>query len=110
MDPTAAMAAVTAVVVALILGPFVRRALWNIRHDRPWPPLPTKGFVIGRPATPSDVDRGDAIFSCGGRSRILILPLPQYGIYYPGRGRPLRGVVGEAEMVEDEVQMLGLRL
>jgi hypothetical protein len=110
VELTLALMAVTAVVVGMVVAPIFRRALWQAQQSRPWPPLPNHGFITGRTAAPSDVDRGDAIFHYGGRSRVLIMPLPQYAIFYPAKGRPLRAVVVQAEMVEDEAQLLGLRL
>lgn len=110
MDLTLAMAAVTAIVVGMVVAPIFRRALVRTQQSKPWPPLPNRGFITGRIAAPSDVDRGDAIFHYAGKSRVLIMPLPQYAIYYPDKGRPLRAVVVQAEMVEDEAQLLGLRL
>lgn len=79
------------------------------KRERPWPALPTIGFIAGRTAEPWDVEQDNAIFAHPGRSRILVLPIPQYALYHPEKGPPLRAVLVQAELVDGE-QLLGLRL
>lgn len=50
-----------------------------------WPPLPSSGFVAGRPATQADVDAGDALFLLGDGTRSsgepLAIDIPQYALF-----------------------------
>lgn len=50
-----------------------------------WPPLPTAGFIAGRPATQADVDAGNAIFLLGDAARStgtpLAIDIPQYALF-----------------------------
>jgi hypothetical protein len=49
-----------------------------------WPPLPSKGFVAGRPAQKSDVENGDAVFVAAIKNVVigkpLPIPIPQYAL------------------------------
>ncbi len=41
-----------------------------------WPPLPSRGFVTGRPAQASDVQNGDAVFVAAVKNVVVGKPLP----------------------------------
>ena len=47
-----------------------------------WLPLPTKGFIAGRPAHKEDVVKGDAVFVVDVKDTVigtpLSIPIPQY--------------------------------
>jgi hypothetical protein len=44
-----------------------------------WPALPTTGFITGRAADHTDVDKGNAVFSLKA-TKPLAVTIPQYGI------------------------------
>ncbi|HUD40734.1 MAG TPA: hypothetical protein VMR06_01930 [Dokdonella sp.] len=50
-----------------------------------WPPLPSSGFVAGRPATQDDVDAGNALFLLGDGTRSsgepMAIDIPQYALF-----------------------------
>ena len=41
-----------------------------------WPPLPSQGFISGRPAQATDVQNGDAIFVAAVQGKVIGKPLP----------------------------------
>ena len=41
-----------------------------------WPPLPTKGYIVGRAATQADVKAGRAVFVAGQGHTVIGKPLP----------------------------------
>ena len=53
--------------------------------SRPWPALPTRGFIAGRAATQQDMADGDAVFVAEVAGQIVGVPLditvPQFAIH-----------------------------
>ena len=53
--------------------------------SRPWPALPTRGFIAGRVATQQDMADGDAVFVAEVAGQIVGVPLdivvPQFAIH-----------------------------
>jgi hypothetical protein len=74
-----------------------------------WPALPAKGFVTGRPAQPTDVDDGNAIFVASRQGKVVGKPLaiaiPQYAILTEPN---LQVIVVQGEEVNGE-QVFGVR-
>ena len=72
-----------------------------------WPPLPQRGFISGRVATPADVAAGNAVFSAsaGGGATVKSSPLqiqiPQYAYYVQG-GTKTQAIVLQAEVVHTQ--------
>jgi len=70
-------AALAGLAAALMLGAVAMAA-------DTWPPLPTRGFLTGRAAVSTDVEKGDAIFVGEKQGKVigkpLAVPIPQYGI------------------------------
>lgn len=67
-----------------------------------WPPLPTSGFISGRPATDKDVIDGNAVFALRAYGvpfgKPLDVAIPQYA-YLRKRGRePIAVIVVQAEL------------
>jgi hypothetical protein len=67
-----------------------------------WPPLPTSGFISGRPATDKDVIEGNAVFALRAYGAPFGEPLdvtiPQYA-YLKRRGQqPIPVIVVQAEL------------
>ena len=67
-----------------------------------WPPLPTSGFISGRPATDKDIMEGNAVFALRAYGVAFGKPLdviiPQYA-YLTKRGqRPIPVIVVQAEL------------
>jgi hypothetical protein len=67
-----------------------------------WPPLPTNGFISGRPATDKDVMEGNAVFALRAYGVAFGKPLdvviPQYA-YLTKRGHePIPVIVVQAEL------------
>jgi hypothetical protein len=95
-----------------------------------WPPLPSKGFVTGRPAQKSDVANGDAVFVAAVKDVVIGKPLPiaipQYALLHENHewvilvqaeeanGMKLYGVRGldgkEAFVTETDLELLGRRM
>ena len=92
-----------------------------------WPPLPSSGFVTGRPAQKEDVAKGNAIFSAVINGVVVGKPLPikipQYALLRDGR-KPIilvqaevangmkvygvRGLDGKQQVVtESDIELLG---
>jgi hypothetical protein len=67
-----------------------------------WPPLPTTGFISGRPATDKDVIDGNAVFALRAYGvpfgKPLDVTIPQYA-YLRKKGRePIAVIVVQAEL------------
>jgi hypothetical protein len=67
-----------------------------------WPPLPTSGFISGRPATDKDIAEGNAVFALRAYGvpfgKPLDVVIPQYA-YLTKRGRePIAVIVVQAEL------------
>jgi len=62
-----------------------------------WPPLPTDGFVIGRPATAEDVRAGRAGFAME-NGEALPVPVPQYAFHVSRSGERAPGIIIQAEV------------
>jgi hypothetical protein len=67
-----------------------------------WPPLPTSGFISGRPATDKDIMEGNAVFALRAYGvpfgKPLDVVIPQYA-YLTKRGqRPIPVIVVQAEL------------
>tara|TARA_R110002124_G_scaffold208798_5_gene375157 strand:+ start:547 stop:906 length:360 start_codon:yes stop_codon:yes gene_type:complete len=69
-------------------------------HDA-WPTLPISGFMLGRAATTSDIDTGDAVFSQatndGLKAEIYPVDIPQYALWLDEVGATHRVFVVQAE-------------
>jgi hypothetical protein len=79
--------------------------------SRPWPPLPTRGFVTGRAATQQDMADGDAVFVAEVGGQIVGEPLditvPQYAIHIDHEaGVGKRVIVLQAERAGG-IEMIG---
>ncbi len=77
-----------------------------------WPPLPTTGFVSGRPATEQDVADGNAVFVLKQYGTYFGKPvdvvIPQYA-YLIGKGeKPVPVIVIQAEQ-ERNLKLFGVR-
>jgi hypothetical protein len=74
-----------------------------------WPELPTKGFIVGRPATEEDIRAGDAVFSQAGTDEgALGIKIPQYVLWDDsGNERPMFLV--QAEITARGQDVVGLR-
>ena len=92
-----------------------------------WPPLPSSGFVTGRPAQKEDVAKGNAIFSAVVNGVVVGKPLPikipQYAVLRDGRKAVIlvqaevangikvygvRGLDGKQQVVtESDIELLG---
>jgi hypothetical protein len=74
-----------------------------------WPPLPSKGFVTGRPAQISDVNNGDAIFVAAVKDVVigkpLPIPIPQYALLHDNHKRVILVQAEEA----NGIKMFGVR-
>ena len=77
-----------------------------------WPPLPSEGFVAGRPATQEDVQAGRAAFSMekdGQRiGEPLSIPIPQSAFHVAQSGERTPGIIIQAE-VGDGIAVYGMR-
>jgi hypothetical protein len=72
----------------------------------PWPPLPTKGFIRGRPATLEDVSAGNAIFVAAHFGKLtgepINISIPQYAEWTsPKSNHVKKVVVVQAERAQD---------
>ena len=94
-----------------------------------WPPLPTKGFITGRPAQKEDVAKGDAVFVAAVKDTVigkpLQIPIPQYARMMKtdtrvfivqaeeANGMKLFGLRGfdgqEAVATESDIELLGTK-
>jgi hypothetical protein len=92
-----------------------------------WPPLPSKGFVAGRPAQKSDIANGDAVFVAAIKDVVigkpLPIPIPQYALLRDTHERVIlvqaedangiklfgvRGLDGKEAVVKDtDLELLG---
>jgi len=79
--------------------------------SRPWPALPTRGFITGRAATQQDMADGEAVFVAEVGGRIVGVPLditvPQYAIHIDHEaGIGKRVIVLQAERASG-IEMIG---
>jgi hypothetical protein len=75
-----------------------------------WPDLPTKGFVVGRPATQKDVAMRRAAFSLRGASLgVIPVVIPQYVFYKDDDGLH-HGVLIQAERGPNNFNLAGILL
>jgi hypothetical protein len=69
--------------------------------DSQWPPLPTTGFIFGRPATEQDVDAGNAIFVAKVNGVVIGKPvsmiIPQFAYWTDSAGKKIPVVIVQAE-------------
>lgn len=76
-----------------------------------WPPLPDKGFVVGRPATLEDIKAGNAVFVASEDGRSIGKPLdiiiPQYA-YLKSEGLKIPVILVQAEEAKG-MKMVGAR-
>jgi hypothetical protein len=77
-----------------------------------WPPLPTGGFISGRPATDKDIMEGNAVFALRAYGvpfgKPLDVVIPQYA-YLTKRGqRPIPVIVVQAELGKG-LEIFGVR-
>ena len=76
-----------------------------------WPPLPTTGFISGRPATDQDVAAGNAIFVLrpygSDFGKPLAIAVPQYAYLTKG-GKRIPVVVIQAELGKGR-ELFGVR-
>jgi len=75
-----------------------------------WPPLPTHGFIKGRPAQKEDVARGDAVFVATVNNVVVVskplgIAIPQYAML---RDTHQRVILVQAEEANG-VTLYGLR-
>ncbi|MGE5366819.1 MAG: hypothetical protein ACM3PO_06055 [Betaproteobacteria bacterium] len=86
--------------VLTIVG--ISAALAQPSAQQSWPPLPTSGFISGRPATDKDVTEGNAVFALRAYGvpfgKPLDVVIPQYA-YLTKRGhQPIPVIVVQAEL------------
>jgi hypothetical protein len=98
------------VILLTILGVSVASAQQS--PDPGWPPLPTSGFISGRPATDKDIMEGNAVFALRAYGvpfgKPLDVVIPQYA-YLTKRGqRPIPVIVVQAELGKS-LKIFGLR-
>ncbi|MFO1160027.1 MAG: hypothetical protein U1E60_14390 [Reyranellaceae bacterium] len=66
-----------------------------------WPPLPTKGFISGRPAQVQDVKDGNAVFVAKVGDAVIGKPLaiviPQFAFWTDSNGKKVPVVIIQAE-------------
>src|SRR5271169_1106645 len=79
----------------------------------PWPPLPSTGFVSGRPATDEDVASGSAVFVLKQYGtyfgKPLAVTIPQYAYWNKkGEQQPVPVIVIQAEQ-ERNLKIFGIR-
>lgn len=74
-----------------------------------WPPLPTRGFLKGRPANRSDVTQGNAAFMFPG-SQAMNIAIPQYAYYNDSdSGKRVPGILIQAERAPDGKEFAGMK-
>ena len=74
-----------------------------------WPDLPSSGFVIGRAATPADVEKQNAVFSINGAGKPAKLDIPQYVLWRDDHGVNHPRVLVQAEDAPNGMTIVGLR-
>ena len=77
-----------------------------------WPPLPTTGFISGRPATDKDVIDGNAVFALRAYGvpfgKPLDVTIPQYAYLRKKGHEPIPVIVVQAELGKG-VKIFGVR-
>lgn len=77
-----------------------------------WPPLPTKGFVSGRPATDEDVAAGNAVFVLKAYGTYFGKPMdvtiPQYAYLTKAGEKRVPVIVVQAEIGKG-IKLFGVR-
>ena len=78
-----------------------------------WPPLPTTGFLSGRPASKQDVSEGNAVFVAEREGAVigvaLTIDIPQYAVHVDqDSGVRTRVILIQAERAEG-IEMIGYR-
>jgi hypothetical protein len=77
-----------------------------------WPPLPTTGFVSGRPATDQDVAAGNALFVLKAHGvyfgKPVAIVIPQYAYLLDKGDKPVPVIVIQAEQ-ERSIKVFGVR-
>ena len=67
-----------------------------------WPPLPTAGFISGRPATDKDIAEGNAVFALRAYGvpfgKPLDVVIPQYAYLTKRGSEPIAVIVVQAEL------------
>jgi hypothetical protein len=67
-----------------------------------WPPLPTSGFISGRPATDKDIAEGNAVFALRAYGvpfgKPLDVVIPQYAYLTKRGSEPIAVIVVQAEL------------
>ena len=75
-----------------------------------WPDLPTKGFLVGRPATEDDIRAGNAVFSQAGTDEgALDIEIPQYVHWRDNLGNEQPMILVQAELTAHGEDVIGLR-
>ncbi|MDR7154568.1 hypothetical protein J2W40_001380 [Sphingobium xenophagum] len=75
-----------------------------------WPDLPSQGFIVGRPATLEDAQRGDAVFHTNGTGGdAATVAIPQYAYWSESPGEKLAVILVQAEHSPDGPILVGLR-
>jgi hypothetical protein len=100
--PALTLTAAIAVGIAVGLGQGTTSCLAQQAAKQSWPPLPTTGFISGRPATDKDVAEGNAVFALRAYGvpfgKPLDVTIPQYA-YLTKRGQqPIAVIVVQAEL------------
>ena len=70
--------------------------------DVNWPPLPKSGFVSGRAATLSDIEKEDALFVLGGNATPIPIKIPMYAWYTGKPSDPEPVIIIQAEQDGDK--------
>lgn len=74
---------------------------WGDDQRMTWPTLPTVGFIVNRPATVDDVDRGNAVFcqqaDDGEPSEPFDVEIPQYAIWHEDDDGNVPAILVQAE-------------
>ncbi len=77
-----------------------------------WPPLPTTGFISGRPATDQDVTAGNAVFVLKAYGSYFGKPMdvtiPQYAYFTKYGEKPVPVIVIQAEFGKG-IKLFGVR-
>jgi hypothetical protein len=77
-----------------------------------WPPLPTSGFISGRPATDKDVADGNAVFALRAYGvpfgKPLDVAIPQYAYLTKKGQQPIPVIVVQAELGKG-IKIFGVR-
>ena len=95
--------------IARLLSPFFSIRGTNAGDASDWPPLPTAGFITGRPAQKDDVVKRDAVFVLDIEGVVVGKPLPisipQYALL---RESGERVILVQAEEVNG-IRLFGVR-